>query len=236
MTSLSNPPQCDAGDQLCNAVLDATQNEWLAAAADWLIAKPLVVAWIILLGFLLRWVAHKLIGRLLTRAVGGSFSPVRWSRRNGEAERQATLAAERRRQRAETLGSVLRSVASFVVFTIVAMMSLAELGMNIGPLIASAGIAGVALGFGAQNLVRDFLSGLFMFFEDQCGVGDTVIIGDTQGVVEAIALRITRVRAEDGTIWYLRNGEILKVGNVSQRGTLPPGGGFTAPPEELPAG
>jgi small conductance mechanosensitive channel len=83
--------------------------------------------------------------------------------------------------------------------------------------VASAGLVGVALGFGAQSLVKDFLSGIFLFFEDQYGVGDEVVIGDTTGVVEALSLRVTRLRAEDETIWYVRNGEILKVGNKSQR-------------------
>jgi small-conductance mechanosensitive channel len=99
----------------------------------------------------------------------------------------------------------------------VAFMVLGELGYNIGPLVASAGLVGVALGFGAQSLVKDFLSGIFLFFEDQYGVGDEVVIGDTTGIVEALSLRVTRIRAEDETIWYVRNGEILKVGNRSQR-------------------
>src|SRR5215210_5103237 len=203
MISLTTPPGCENEDQLCEFVLDITDSEWLAAAADWLIAKPLVIVWILLLGFFFRWVANKLIGRVITRALGGGRlpTPVTWTRRgprSEEEQRQLALAAERRQQRAETLGSVLRSVVAFVIFTIVAMMVLSELGLDIGPLVASAGIIGVALGFGAQNLVKDFLSGLFMFFEDQCGVGDHVVIGETEGIVEAMALRVTRVRSDDG--------------------------------------
>lgn len=221
MTWLTTSPTCDETDRLCEAVLEATDSDWLAAAADWLIAKPLAIVGIIVLGLVLRWIANKLIARLVNHAVEGVFPSTalrsRVPLRNAEQQRLVVLAAERRRQRAETLGSVLRSIASFVIFTIVVMMVLSEFGFDIGPLVASAGLVGVALGFGAQNLVKDFLSGLFMFFEDQCGVGDTVIIGETEGVVEALTLRITRVRGEDGTIWYLRNGEILRVGNVSQR-------------------
>lgn len=219
MSLLTTPPECDRDDQLCRAVLRLTGNDWLAAAADWLIAKPLVILGLLLLGFLIRWLAYKLIDRVIGRAAGAAPA-VRFSRSRAEQEQAA--AAERRQQRAETLASVLRSVASFVLFTVVAMMGLAELGLNIGPLIASAGLVGVALGVGAQSLVKDFLTGLFMFFEDQCGVGDTVEIGDIRGVVEGITLRITRVRAEDGTVWYVRNGEILKVGNISQGGAPPP--------------
>jgi len=195
MISLSNPPECAQTDSLCRYVLHTTGNQWLASAADWLIAKPFMIAWIIVLGFFFRWLMNKLISRLIVRSLAGE---------------------RRRRQRAETLASVMRSITSFVIFSIVAMMVLSALGFDIGPLVASAGLVGVALGFGAQSLVKDFLSGLFMFFEDQCGVGDHVIIGDTEGTVEALSLRVTRLRGKDGNIWYLRNGEILKLANVSQ--------------------
>ena len=95
-------------------------------------------------------------------------------------------------------------------------MMLSELGVNIAPIIASAGIIGVALGFGAQTLVKDFLSGIFMIFEDQYGVGDVVDVGEASGTVEAVSLRVTRLRDVNGTVWYVRNGEILRVGNMSQ--------------------
>jgi small-conductance mechanosensitive channel len=95
-------------------------------------------------------------------------------------------------------------------------MILSELGFNLGPLIASAGVIGVALGLGAQTLVRDVLAGLFMLIEDQYGVGDQIETMDVVGVVESVGLRITTVRSLDGTLWYLRNGEILKIGNKSQ--------------------
>jgi small conductance mechanosensitive channel len=233
MFSLATTPTCDDQDWLCNTVLDTTGNQWLAKAADWLIAKPLALLLILVVALLARWVALRLIHRLITRTVGGTLAaplsaalPTPLSNRvhnrmTDQQSRQAAAVAERRRQRAETLGSVLSSVASFVIFTVALVLGIAVFGVDIGPLVASAGLVGVALGFGAQNLVRDFLSGLFMFFEDQCGVGDKVIIGDTEGIVEAIALRITRVRGEDGTVWYIRNGEILKVGNVSQAGETP---------------
>jgi small-conductance mechanosensitive channel len=97
-------------------------------------------------------------------------------------------------------------------------MVLGEFGFNLGPIIASAGVIGVALGLGAQTLVRDILSGIFMLIEDQYGVGDKVDVLDVKGSVEKVGLRITTVRDENGTLWYLRNGEILKVGNLSQSG------------------
>jgi small conductance mechanosensitive channel len=119
-------------------------------------------------------------------------------------------------QRARTIGSVLRSIASAVVLIVASIMVLAEFDVNLGPILASAGIVGVAVGFGAQNLVRDFLSGMFMLLEDQYGVGDIVDLGEANGVVEAVGLRITTLRDVGGTVWYVRNGEILRVGNKSQ--------------------
>jgi small conductance mechanosensitive channel len=111
---------------------------------------------------------------------------------------------------------VLRSVASIVVFGIAFVTVLEKLGIPIGPLLASAGVAGVALGFGAQSLVRDFLSGIFMILEDQYGVGDLIDTGAAVGTVEEVTLRVTRLRDGSGVVWYVRNGEILRVGNHSQ--------------------
>src|SRR5205085_8651328 len=140
---------------------------WLATAANWLIAKPFAIAVIIILGLVARWLVNKLISRVISRAPGGRPLPVPLRRLGSqpdpEAERRAAVAAERRRQRAETMASVLRSIASFVIITVVAIMVIGELGYNVAPLIASAGLVGVALGFGAQSLVKDFLSGIFMF-------------------------------------------------------------------------
>jgi small-conductance mechanosensitive channel len=104
------------------------------------------------------------------------------------------------------------------VWIIALAMLMGEFGFNLGPLIASAGVIGVALGLGAQTIVRDVLSGIFMLVEDQYGVGDKVDVLDVKGTVEKVGLRITTVRDSNGTLWYLRNGEILKVGNLSQSG------------------
>jgi moderate conductance mechanosensitive channel len=111
---------------------------------------------------------------------------------------------------------VLRSFATFCIYSIAAILILGELGLDITPIIASAGIAGVALGFGAQNLVKDFLSGIFMILEDQYGVGDVVDAGQASGTVEAVGLRTTRLRDVRGVVWHVRNGEIERVGNMSQ--------------------
>ena len=124
----------------------------------------------------------------------------------------------RQKERASTIGGVLSATLKSATWVIATAMALGEFGFDLGPLIASAGIVGVALGLGAQTLVRDILSGIFMLIEDQYGVGDTVEVLEIEGVVEKVGLRVTTVRDGQGTLWYLRNGEILKVGNQSQSG------------------
>jgi small conductance mechanosensitive channel len=124
--------------------------------------------------------------------------------------------SERLKQRAGALGAVLRSVASITIYTVAIIMVLGEFDISLGPLLAGAGIAGVALGFGAQSLVRDFLSGIFILVEDQYGVGDIVDLGEATGTVEEVTLRVTRVRDVQGTLWHVPNGEIRRVGNQSQ--------------------
>ncbi|MFF0503944.1 mechanosensitive ion channel family protein [Streptomyces fimicarius] len=124
--------------------------------------------------------------------------------------------AERRRQRSEAIGSVLRSVASFVIMGTAALMVLGAFKINLAPLLASAGVAGVALGFGARNLVTDFLSGVFMILEDQYGVGDSIDAGVASGEVIEVGLRVTKLRGDNGEIWYVRNGEVKRIGNLSQ--------------------
>ncbi|HET9758172.1 MAG TPA: mechanosensitive ion channel family protein [Nocardioidaceae bacterium] len=192
-----------------------TGNAWLAQAANWLIAKPLAILILVLLALGIRWFLHRVIDRLVRRAAEGLPSPV-LRRRRERAQQGQTVLAGRRVQRAETMGSLLKSITSIVVFTIFGITAIAELGYPVGPLLASAGVVGVALGFGAQSLVKDFLSGIFMIFEDQYGVGDSVDLGEAGGTVEAVGLRVTRLRDVEGTVWYVRNGEILRVGNQSQ--------------------
>ncbi len=198
----------------CAAVYDWTGNEPLAQAAGWLIGKPFSILGLIVFGLLARWALHKVIDRLVHRARAG-IVPAKLAR-GPFAEPGGETTQHRRVQRALTMGSLLKSVVSGVLFVVVLIMAISELGYDIAPLIAGAGILGVALGFGAQSLVKDFLSGIFMIFEDQYGVGDSVDLGEAIGTVEAVSLRVTRVRDVDGTVWYVRNGEILRVGNQSQ--------------------
>ncbi|MDP9822321.1 mechanosensitive ion channel family protein [Nocardioides massiliensis] len=206
----------------CRLVYRWTEDDALASAATFLIGKPLAVVAIILIGFLARWLAHRFIARVTQRAANGTgpggaihgLTKGKLGRSGHRADLPAS--AERRVQRAETMGTLLKSIASGVIAAIVIVMVLAEVGINVAPIIASAGIVGIALGFGAQSLVSDFLAGIFMIVEDQYGVGDVVDLGDASGTVEAVSLRVTRLRDVDGTVWYVRNGEILRVGNMSQ--------------------
>ena len=183
---------------------------------DVLLGAPLHIVGVIVVAVLARWVLHRAISGFIDRAVAASpherltEGPARLLLDAGG------LVAERRRQRLATMGSALRSLASFIVAGVALATILGELGVNLGPLLASAGIAGAALGFGAQSLVRDVLTGAFLIVEDQYGVGDTIDLGTVAGTVEAVGLRVTRLRDADGVVWYVRNGEIVRVGNRSQ--------------------
>ena len=123
----------------------------------------------------------------------------------------------RQRERARTAATVLKSLTKAIIGLVSGAMILGELGVDLGPLVASAGVVGFAVGLGAQSIVRDVFSGIIMLIEDQYGVGDEVEVLDVNGVVESVGLRITSIRDKKGTLWFLRNGEILKVGNKSQR-------------------
>ena len=142
---------------------------------------------------------------------------------NNKSGTTGALAQARLVQRAKTMGSVLGNLITWTVYTIAVTMLLSELGVAVGALIAGAGIIGAALGFGAQNLVRDLLSGLFIVLEDQYGVGDKVDLGEASGTVENVGLRVTQLRDSKGTLWYVRNGEILRVGNSSHKNAAPKG-------------
>ena len=185
--------------------------------ADVLVDNPLKLAGLLLIALLTRYLLHRLIDRGVARAAA-TEPPDRLlgSRRAARVVLGGTgVYSERRALRAATLGSLLKSIVTVVIGVIVVVMAMEILGYPIGPLIASAGILGVALGFGAQNLVKDFLGGIFMLLEDQYGVGDVIDMGPASGTVEGVGLRVTRMRAVDGTVWYVRNGEVVRVGNSS---------------------
>jgi small-conductance mechanosensitive channel len=210
------PSECGA-DTFCGWVVERTGNEQLGAFADWFVAKPLQILLIIFVAWVVRAVVNRAVTRLADRAAEGTVPGVLARRKTVSfLEGVSPLLSERRRQRTQTMASVLKSIATGVVFTVAFVMILAELGIDIAPIIASAGILGVALGFGSQTLVKDFLSGIFMILEDQYGVGDVIDVGEASGSVESVGLRVTRLRDLNGTVWYVRNGEIIRVGNKSQ--------------------
>ena len=215
----SPTPSCAASNDVCRFVFNRTGSASLATGSHVLLVKPLTILAIIVIALAIRF----LINRTITRVVQGTtkesapplLKPLR--EKVPHALRDATgVMPERRRQRAEALGSVLRSITSAVIFVIAVMQVLSELGIDLAPLLASAGIAGLAIGFGAQNLVKDFITGMFMLLEDQYGVGNVVDLGQASGTVESVGLRITTIRDGQGVVWYIRNGEIVRVGNKSQ--------------------
>lgn len=204
----------------CRAALELTGNAQFAQAAKWLLDAPLTILIIVVVA----WVANRLARRVIKRGLrhlssGGLRERLGSSvrRRTPEAFLETGETSMRGEQRIEALTSVLRSGTTFVIWLIAAFMILGAVGVNIAPLLAGAGVLGVALGFGSQKLVQDFLSGMFILVEDQYGVGDVVDLEmQTVGVVEAVSLRTTRLRAVDGTVWHVPNGEIRRVGNMSQ--------------------
>ena len=132
----------------------------------------------------------------------------------GEPPRELTT--NRNHKRVDALSDITNNLIKVVIWLVAIFMILGTLGINLGPLVAGAGIAGIALGFGAQSIVKDFLSGILMLVEDQFGVGDVIDVGEASGVVESLSLRTTRLRSVDGTVWHVPNGEIRRVGNMSQ--------------------
>jgi small-conductance mechanosensitive channel len=183
----------------------------------WLVHSGVPILVILLAATLIRWVVNRLISRVIRKSIESRLAERLESNRATRVLASATGALhERRRQRTETLGTVLRSLVTAVVFGVAFVMILDELGLPIAPLLASAGVAGVALGFGAQSMVKDFLSGIFLLVEDQYGVGDVIDTGEAIGTVEDVTLRVTRLRDASGVVWYVRNGEIIRVGNRSQ--------------------
>ena len=186
-----------------------------------LVTKPLQVLLIVLIALVVRAIAHRAINRLTRSSAEGSvpriLSPLTERARESAFLESTGLISERRKQRAETVGSVLRSAVSFLIFITAFLLILQVFAVNLAPFIAGSSLVGVAVGFGAQNIVKDFLSGMFMMLEDQYGVGDVIDLKDATGTVEAVGLRTTRLRDVQGVVWYVRNGEIVRVGNFSQQ-------------------
>jgi len=225
LAAAADPGLVDAcgpkGEQswLCSTVYRITGDSNAADVADAL-SKPIRIVVVLLSAWILVRITRMLTRRLVKHLSGGveklaSMKPA--SMKRVSFVDTGPMPQARRTQRAETIGAVVRSVVSIVIWSIAVITVLEILGINLGPLIAGAGIAGVALGFGAQSLVKDFLSGMFMLMEDQYGVGDVIDTGVATGTVEGVSLRTTRLRDVDGVVWHVPNGTILRVGNKSQQ-------------------
>ena len=204
--------------QICEWVFNASNNKNLASVVGWAVDRPLKI--------IIVFIAAFIVSRVMKRAVKHFGEKLTDDKKNRAIEQLKKVKAgkilvdeqqeERNKARTETLTSVLSSGANLVIWTVAVLMILGEVGINLGPLIAGAGIVGVAVGFGAQSIVKDFLSGMFMLVEDQYGVGDSIDVGLVSGTVERVTLRTTILRDGDGSIWYIPNGEIARVGNRSQ--------------------
>ena len=212
--SQEEPPNLDLG--LLALLRDRIENEFLLLMIDTLLSPGLNILLVLVLAIIASAIAKRGINRAVARAKDPE------QHKKGGLKRKIGLAegdpvdSLRRAQRADAVGALVSSVAAVVIWTMAVFMILGQVGINLGPLIAGAGILGVAIGFGAQDLVKDFLSGVFMLVEDQYGVGDVIDAGEAVGVVEGISLRTTRVRDVTGTLWHIPNGEIARVGNMSQ--------------------
>ncbi|MCP3424848.1 mechanosensitive ion channel family protein [Rothia sp. AR01] len=188
------------------------------SSLDFWLDSPLRIVLILVIAALLNLVARTVIHKITAGVSKGTRARI-VTKKTAKGSRwveDTQIANERQAQRATTVGSVLRSVATIVIWVMATLMIISELGFNIAPVIASAGIAGVALSFGAQSLVKDYLAGISMVAEDQLGIGDVVDLGEASGTVESVGLRVTQVRDVEGTLWHVRNGEVLRVGNSSQ--------------------
>ncbi|WP_395154941.1 mechanosensitive ion channel family protein [Ilumatobacter sp.] len=206
---------------VCERVFEATGgNEALTQIADWLIGRPLSVLAIVLVAWIATRIAQRYVRRLVKRIVAPDRdATVRRLAKIGIDNPASFIGTEpvpRRDARATSISDVVGSTITVVIWVVAFILIIGEFGFDLGPFIAGAGIAGVALGFGAQSLVKDCISGLFMLVEDQYGIGDIVDLGEAIGEVEQVTLRTTVLRGLDGTVWHVPNGEVQRVGNKSQ--------------------
>ena len=215
-------PPAQAHDA-CLATYRLFHSAAVARLADVVVTKPLKILLILVVALLVHLLARRAIKRFVA---GMRTGTTRLGRLRRPMVMEGPAPTPRAVQRAETIGSLLNSVVGFVIWAVAIVTILGEFGVNLGPLLAGAGVVGVAIGFGAQSLVKDFLTGMFMLVEDQYGVGDTVDTGFATGVVEGISLRATRLRDETGTVWYIPHSSIQRIANKSQ------GGGAVAPPPD----
>jgi small-conductance mechanosensitive channel len=205
--TLDSACHSDAPSIACRLAWDLSHSTHAADFTSVYLAGPiqlvLRVVLVLAIAVLLRSGARRLIRRITARAAISQ----------DDEDRTHAVPSGRRSQRASALASLLGNAASVAIFTIAGVIILGDIGLNLAPILASAGVLGIAIGFGAQNLVQDFLAGVFILLEDQYGVGDVVDIATVSGTVEAVSLRITRIRDVNGIVWHIRNGTIKRAGN-----------------------
>lgn len=195
---------------------DLRQLTW-TGVGDWLVGTPLLVLVTILIGSIALWALRRVINRVVATAASKRAERLAGMLSNGRRPPSAVGAANARHvQRTQTMGALLKSITTFVVFGVTALTVMSLVGIPLTPILTSAGVGGVAIAFGAQSLVKDFLSGVFMIVEDQYGVGDVIDTGEVVGTVENVSLRVTQLRDGTGMTWYVRNGEIVRIGNKTQ--------------------
>jgi len=203
-------------------VAAAKDDPWWSAFGQWLIGTPLQIIATLVIAYLIQatlgWIIRRVVLRTSERARRERLEQTRKVTRT--AELSVFLLTQRTEQRAAAIGSLLSSIITITVWGVAIIVILEALNVDIAPLLASAGVIGVILGFGAQTLIKDYLAGIFIILEDQFGVGDIVDVGPVVGTVEEVSLRYTRLRDMSGVVWYVRNGEILRVANRSQGWTL----------------
>jgi small-conductance mechanosensitive channel len=227
---LTVPPGGDAGltdacgedpGGVCEAVWDATGSERWAKAADWFIGRPLTIIVIVAVAWIASRLARRAIRKAVYKVMESNANARSWALQHvGADPTGATVTDPRREGRAAAISTVLSSTVAVSIWAVASIMVLGEFNVDLAPLIAGAGIAGVALGFGAQSLVKDCISGLFMLIEDQYGIGDDVDLGEAMGTVDRITLRTTILRGADGTLWHVPNGQVVRVGNRSALWTV----------------
>ncbi len=202
-----------AQDSICTWLYQKTNWGWIQDGY-FLLANPVRIALIAVLAIIARSMINHAINKVVDRTSDGKLPG--FLRPLKARLPSASLFPERRGQRAAAIGSLLKSFVTVIVFTIAFLMVLDLFGFNLAPVLTSLGVVGIALGFGAQTLVKDLIAGLFMLLEDQYGVGDVIDTGEAVGVVESVGLRVVTIRDARGVLWYVRNGEIIRVGNKSQ--------------------
>ena len=193
---------------------ESTADEVVSFLDNTVAGSVIVLAIVFVVALIARWVWHRFVKR--TTVTFTKSAVTRYLANDKDSPREQEMAIERYRARAAAVSGIVTSTGTFIIVAVAILFALSSVGLDVAPLLASAGIAGIAIGFGAQTIIRDFLSGVFMILENQYGVGDVVTVNGITGTVEDVGLRITTIRDFDGTVWYVANGSVTELGNRSQ--------------------